>query len=102
MLATKSLSNGSNLWQSLHTLRLSHNKLGMASVCGMESASGGCGLGTLVSMCRSLQELYVDACGISCEVLESLVQPLKGESKIETCHLVSSQESLTYTVQSPK
>ena len=77
MLSTNSLSSTSNLWPSLHTLRLSHNKLGVAGDMGM--ASGGCGLAALVSMCKCLQELYVDACGLSSEVIGALVEPLKGE-----------------------
>lgn len=52
-------SSSSGPWPALQTLKLSNNNLGVA---------GGCGLSQLLRQCSGLQELYVDACGLSWEV----------------------------------
>ncbi len=48
-------------WQSLQTLNLSNNKVGVA---------GGCGLPGLLQQCRGLRELYLESCGITGEAME--------------------------------
>ena len=81
MLAAKPVGNhGDSMWRSLRVLHLSHNKLGAAAGGAWGVASSGCGLDALLSMCSGLEELHADGCGLSCEVVEALSEPLKGKN----------------------
>ena len=59
----------------MKTLNLSHNKLGVAS---------GCGLAKLLGLCCGVQELYLDSCGLNHQVLQTHI------SKVLKCEVPSS------------
>ncbi len=89
MLGTKPIGNhDNNMWRSLRALHLSHNKLAAPGIGRGGIASGRCGLDVLLVMCNSLEELYLDGCGLTHEVVNALAETLKGENSTH-CILTS-------------
>jgi len=84
MLATQQIASQSGkVWPALRSLNLSHNKLSVASLPpsgrGGMVGGAGCGLDSLLNVCSGLEELRMDGCGLTGEVVDAVSGSLRGK-----------------------